>query len=408
MRKLIGVLGFLFVSTLSAQPLTVGVHPPDPNSTSTLSSTIAPVSYVNLSDSASATGTVDRASVDWSRACSNAFKVVFLRVNFGNISQYIVVASRGPFNAVAGRNDVPLSPPVAVNTGDLIAVVQLQPFSTCGTVRTMQYADNNGQTLITTSDLSTTGSLGTSTGSGPGYRMSALAYASDPLLVRIVPVAGAAQGAGTFFRTALQLFNFNANTITGKLVFHKAGQSGSASDPSLPFTLPAGGVVSYPDVITAMGTSGVGSLDILTNGGAQPIVAARVFSDGGAAGTSGFSEEALLPADAIDVFRRGMLFTPEDPVNFRMNIGIRTLDSPATVAVTVFDATGTVLGTKSTTYAANYFEQVPFAAFTGISTIPAGGRIVVSCGPYPAAVLVYSSVIDNRTQDSTYRTADIR
>src|ERR1700674_6015074 len=96
-RKIIGVLTLLFVSSLAAQPLTVGVHVPDPSSTSTLSSTLAPVSYINLSDYASAAGTVNKASVDWSVACANAFKVVFLRTGFTTNSSFTVVATRGPF-----------------------------------------------------------------------------------------------------------------------------------------------------------------------------------------------------------------------------------------------------------------------------------------------------------------------
>jgi hypothetical protein len=406
-RKTFGVLVFLFIPSLAAQPLTVGIHVPDPSSTTTLTSTLSPVSYVNLTDYAPAAGTVNKASVDWSVACSNAFKIVFLRTGFSTNSSFTVVATRGPFNAVAGRNDVTLSPPVSLATGDLIGVVQLQPSNTCGTVRTMNYGGNAGYSLITVIDISTAGTLGTSSNFGPGYRISAVAYASDPLLVRILPAAGAAQGASSFFRTAVQLYNPSGASMTGNLVFHKQGQPGSASDPSLPFTLASGHVLSYPDVITAMGTTGVGSLDVVTSGGAQPIVTARVFSDGGAAGTSGFSEEGVLPVDAIDAFRRGLLFTPEDPVNFRMNIGVRTLDSGATINIALLDANGSFLGSRTATYPANYFEQVSFAQFTGISTIPAGGRIQVSV-TFPGTIFIYSSVIDNRTSDSTFRMADIK
>jgi hypothetical protein len=406
-RKIIGVVTFLFVSSLAAQPLTVGVHVPDPTSTTTITSSGAPVSYINLTDFAPASGTLNRASVDWSVACANAFKIVFLRTGFTTNSSFTVVATRGPFNAIAGRNDVTLTPPVSVNTGDLIGIVQVQPFNTCGTVRTMDYGDNGGYSLITTSDVSVVGALGISSNYGPGYRISAVAYASDPLLVRIVPAAGAVQGVGTFFRTAVQIYNPSGASITGSFVFHKQGQPASAGDPSLPFTLLSGHVSSFPDLITTMGTSGLGSLDVVTNGGAQPIVTARVFSDGGVAGTSGFSEEGVLPADAIDAFRRGVLITPDDPVNFRMNIGVRTLDTGATLSIAVLDANGTFLGTRTATYPANYFQQDSFATFTGLSTIPAGGRIQISV-TYPGTALIYSSVIDGRTSDSTFRMADLK
>jgi hypothetical protein len=406
MRNAISILAFLFVSSLAAQPLTVGVHVPDPSSTTTIT-TLGPVSYINLTDYAPAAGTVNKASVYWSVACSNAFKIVFLRTGFSTNSAFSVVATRGPFNSIAGRNDVTLSPPVSLLTGDLIGVVQLQPYNTCGSVRTMDYPGGAGYTLITVIDISTAGAIGPSSNFGPGYRISAVAYASDPLLVRILPAAGAVQGVGSFFRTAVQLYNPGGASMTGNLVFHKQGQPASAGDPSLPFTLLSGHVLSYPDVITTMGTSGLGSLDVVTNGGAQPIVTARVFSDGGVAGTSGFSEEGVLPADAIDAFRRGILFTPEDPVNFRMNIGVRTLDAGATLNIALLDANGVFLASRTATYPANYFQQDSFATFTGVSTIPAGGRIQVSVN-IPGSAFIYSSIIDGRTSDSTFRMADVK
>ena len=48
----------------------------------------------------------------------------------------------------------------------------------------------------------------------------------------------------------------------------------------------------------------------------------RVYSDAGAAGTSGFTEDALSPYQAID--SHGILLIPADTTNFRTNVGIRT------------------------------------------------------------------------------------
>src|SRR5258706_577402 len=301
-RIIIGILPILFVSSLAAQPLTVGVHVPDPTNTSTISQTLAPVSYVNLTDFATAAGTVNKASVYWSRACTAAFKVVFLRTGFTTNSSFTVVATRGPFNSVDGRNDVTLIPPVTLAAGDLIGVVQLQPLNICGSVRTMDYGGNVGYNLITTGDISTAGALGSPSNYTPPYRFSAVA----------------------------------------------------------------------------------------------------------AAGTPGFSEEGLSPSDAINFFRHGALFTPDDPVNFRMNIGVRTLDNGATLNIPLVDAAGNVQATRSVTYPANYFEQDSFATFTGTPTIPTGGQIIVSVAAFPGTAFIYSSVIDNRTNDSTYRLADIK
>jgi hypothetical protein len=409
MRTGFAIVLSLVAVSLAAQPLTVGTQIVDQGGTATITNG-GPVTYVNLSAGATATGTVNKATVGWSASCSNAFKIVFLRETFNSVAAFTLVASRGPFNAVNGRNEVTLSPAVNVNQGDLIGVVQLQTLAACGSVRTQSFANNTGYNLVTTADMSTTaGTIGGSTVYSSGLGIAAIAFTSNPLLVRILPAAGAAPGATAFFRTALQMLNPTGNTITGNLVFHKQLQSGSSGDPSLAFALSPGQSLSYPDVVASMGTSGIGSFDIFTNGGAAPIATARVFSDGGAAGTSGFSEEALSPNDALDFFSRGILLIPPDLTNFRMNIGVRTLDSGATLDVFTYDSTGTLKATRNLpAYGANVFDQMPVAAFTGASPVPPGGYIVVTFNVFGGRAFVYSSVIDNRTSDSTFRLADIK
>lgn len=409
MRTAIAIVVFLFATSLAAQPLSVGTQIVDQGGTATITSG-APVTYVNLSSSATAAGTVNKATVSWSATCSNAFKIVFLRNNFGSLATFTVVATRGPFNAVSGRNEVTLTPPVTLALSDLIGVVQLQPLATCGSIRTQSYASNStSYNLVTTADMSTTGgAVGSSSVYSSGLGLGAIAYNSDPLLVRILPAAGAVQGSTAFFRTSLQLLNPTSTTITGNLVFHKQLQSASPSDPSLAFTLVAGQAISYPDVITSMGTSGLGSLDIVTNGGDAPIASARVFSDGGSSGTSGFSEEGVSPNDALDFFSRGILLLPPDLTNFRMNIGVRTLDTGAVLNITTLDSAGISRATRTVTYGPNVFDQVPVSTFTGASTVPPGGWIVITFNVFGGRAFVYSSVIDNRTSDSTFRLADIK
>jgi len=409
MRTTFAVVAVLFAVSLAAQPLTVGTQIVAAGGTSTIT-TGGPVTYVNLSNGATAAGTVNKANVGWSAACSNAFRIVFLRNNFGSLAGFTVVATRGPFNATAERNIVTLSPPVNVAVGDLIGVVQLQPLGACGTVLTQPFASNStGFNMITNDDMSVSGgTIGSSTVYSSGFAISAVAYNSDPVLVRIIPAAGALPGATSFFRTALQMVNPTSTPITGKLIFHKQLQSASASDPSLAFTLGAGQAVAYPDVITSIGTSGLGSLDVVTNGGSLPIVTARVFSDGGSAGTSGFSEEGVSPNDAIDYFSRAVLVIPPDLTNFRMNIGVRTLDAGASIGVTTIDATGHVRATRTVTYGPNIFDQQPVATFTGAATVPLGGWILIDINNVGDRAFVYSSVIDNKTSDSTFRMADFK
>jgi hypothetical protein len=240
-----------------------------------------------------------------------------------------------------------------------------------------------------------------------------MAYNADPVLVRVLPAAGAVQGIGAFFRTSLQIFNvtFSTAPITGKLVFHRAGVPGSDSDPSLPFTIGVRQTLSFPDVVAAMGVSGLGSLDVFTNGGQELVVSARIFSDAGDSGTSGFTEEGLAPSEARRiVFGKGslagVLLLPADLTNFRMNVGVRSLESGATLTVRTYDAGGTLVTTRSdVTYSANYFEQAMASQFTGLSTLPAGGSIIISVS---GSAFIYGTITDNRTQDSSMRMAEIQ
>jgi hypothetical protein len=410
MRTGFAIVVTLFAASLAAQPLTVGTQIVDSGGTATITNG-GPVTYVNLSQGATAAGTVNKATVSWSASCSNAFKIVFLRQTFNSVAAFTLVASRGPFNAVSGRNEVTLSPAVTVAQGDMIGVVQLQTLAACGSVRTQSFASPNvGYILVTTADMSTTsGTIGGSSVYGGGFAFGAIAFNSDPLLVRILPAAGAAPGATAFFRTSLQMLNPTSDTIKGNLVFHKQLQPASVTDPSLAFTLSPGQSISYPDVVTSIGTSGVGSLDIVTVAGNAPIATARVFSDAGALGTSGFSEEALVPNEALDFFSRGILLIPPDLTNFRMNIGVRTLDTGATLTVSTYDSTGNLVNTRTLpAYGPNVFDQMPVATFTGASSVPPGGYIVITFNVFGGRAFVYSSIIDNQTSDSTYRLADIK
>src|SRR5256885_1158469 len=133
-----------------------------------------------------------------------------------------------------------------------------------------------------------------------------------------------------------------------------------------------------------MGVSGLGSLDVVTTGGQELVVSARIFSDAGASGTSGFTEEGLAPTQARRIIFGsgsidGVLLLPVDSINFRMNVGVRSLESGATLTIKTYDAGGTLVNTRSNVvYPANYFEQATASQFPGLSTIPAGGSIMVS------------------------------
>lgn len=400
-------LSLLCAFSLAAQT-TVGVPLSDAGTAAT-GVTSVPVSYVDLGHPATADGAVNQVSYSWTQSCPpGAVKVVFLRPVAGSATAFTVIAIRGPYGTVAGRSVWPLIPQVVLKQGDLIGVVQYDPPSQCGVMRLQHNVGRTGYSVITQSDISQNATISNSASGGPGFDFGLFAYAADPVTARVIPAAGAVQGATAFFRTELQILNPTTWSMSGKLVFHPQGQQSSFADPALAFTLDPGQLITYPDVVAAMNTTGLGSLDIVTNEGAPPLATARVFSDGGSAGTSGFAEEGLPPETALDASRRGILFIPANLTNFRMNIGLRTLETGASLNVSVYDADGHVLSTKNNlAYPANYFNQGTAADFAGVPSLPAGGWILITANN-PTKAFIYSSVVDNRTSDSTYHLADIK
>jgi hypothetical protein len=217
------------------------------------------------------------------------------------------------------------------------------------------------------------------------------------VLAGYIPVVGSIPGNfGSFFKTSVQLLNPGASTSTGRLVFHPAGTSGQPTDPSQSWTLGPGQIVSYPDVGTALGQSGLGSVDVYVGEGQPlPVVITRIFNDAGAGGTSGFTEPFFRTSDVPD-HGSGFLIGPSDVAQFRYNIGIRTLDSPVSVTATVRDAAGNVLHSVTNTYAENLFVQTSSTAFLGFSL---GNDESIEIAFTGGGLIAYGATIDNVSND---------
>ena len=219
-------------------------------------------------------------------------------------------------------------------------------------------------------------------------------------LVGYIAVAGSLPGNfGSFFRTSLQIMNPYATPISGHFVFHRAGVSGSPSDPTLGYALAPGQTFALHDVVAAMGLSGLGSFDVYASDGKGPVGSARVFNDAGAAGTTGFSEP-LLPRAATPVAGtvfKGYLLCPAILALYRFNVGVRTLGEPVTMTVDVLDFAGAEVHTVTRTYPADYFVQTTVTEFLGGFQIGDSSslRITYTGG----SVIIYGATVDNTTND---------
>jgi len=222
---------------------------------------------------------------------------------------------------------------------------------------------------------------------------------------RILPVVGSVPGSfGANFKTSIQLYNAKSSAVSGKIVFHTQAVSGSSSDPSIAYSIPAGKSLSYADLLPAMGiASGLGSADIVADPGSSfPITLARVFNDAGIAGTTGLALEPMSASDALQNGQSGVLIAPAD-TRFRLNIGVRTLEQGVSMTLTVRDKDGVVVKTASQSYGATFFRQLGSSVILDGYTLTGGETITIQITS--GSAFVYGSTTDNTTQDPSVQFA---
>jgi hypothetical protein len=401
-RIAVFVLGILEASVAAAQTVTVGNLPANPN----FGFNQTPVTLIDLSNPANASGNLTQASFTWSATpCPAAAKLKFFRPTPSGGFSFL--AERGPYDITSLTSFVILSPAVPVQAGDLIGITRL---TACGSP--VGQTPGAAQGLIGFSSDVTFGVTASQGSLFPNATLSAQATGTvtqPPPSVEpaaIIPVVGSTPGAlgQAFFRTSVQLFNPGTTRMTGRLVYHPAGSSGVSTDPYLGYVLEPGETRSITDLLPAMGLTGLGSLDVVTDAGtATPLLVVRVFNDAGAAGTSGFTEEAVAPAEALVAGERGFLIAPEDPALYRFNVGVRSLGSGATLAITARNPAGTVTRTLTRTYPPNSFEQRDSASFLNGAAAAANESITIQV--VSGSAIVYGATVDNRTNDPSLQLA---
>jgi len=232
------------------------------------------------------------------------------------------------------------------------------------------------------------------------------------VLTRVIPVVGSTPGNfGSFFRTELQFRNGGGADLTGRFVFHPNGRAAQAGDPSMPFTLDSDQTVSWSDVVDAMGITGLGSLDLmLPPASSSPVIVTRVYNDAGASGTSGFTEDAVDPAQrgsgspVMTGGTTGILLAPSDLTRFRYNIGVRTLSSGAGCTIWVRDVDGTTVHAVVKSFDPNFFEQTSADEFAGVALSENQSiEITVERG----SLIVYGATTDNTTNDPSFQYARV-
>jgi hypothetical protein len=382
--------------------------------------------YVNLSGPATSNGTIRMVAVRISGAssfnpCNDSVKIKFFHRGSITINFF---AERGPFSVTGNMLKVTLPTPVDVLAGDFIGITILRdcPLSGARLGPIGQLVKADGSAFI---QGDATGAYTLAPGSTatpqarliPAVALSIFGSSVIDAEIRsqVIVVAGSASGVGgSRFKTDIQMANvpppeliFNSplrgDTVLGRLVYHRERVTGVPSDLSISFKLASGENRTLPDFVGGLGQSGLGSIDIYTTVGFEPPLAvAHIYED-----SSGSTKGLTIDAQILDraLMEDAVLFAPPDPTKFRMNIGVRTLDSPVTLGFVIFRANGTArTGTVLLELPANYFLQNGADQLLGTPLQP-GDSIVVRAGGAPA--FVYGSIIDNASQDPSAQFASV-
>lgn len=363
----------------------------------------ASVAYIDYSHPITADGTITNAAMRWlsDKTCSAAYRIRVFRRTDPSTNNFTLVGESQPGPAPAGNNFLNVFfAGIEVKKGDFVGVAQID--STCGGA-TFSYSADPGDEVWQIGSGFTGGAL-TQAQIRRNTRLDLVVSENQSRFAGVIPVVGSIQGnGGAYFRSSLLLTNPCPAEISLKLTYHAAGTEGTSSDPALSFAIPAFGSRQFADIAREFGRTGIGTIDVHTTS-CVPEASAYVYNDVGEAGTYGFNED-LVPVSAgwTENVQFAAIPIASDLTKFRVNIGVRTLDSPVTLTATVFDASGTSVGTvPSKTYPASYLLHTSLVAFLDPIAPPPGGMVqiaVQSGGP----VVYYTSTIDNRTNDSSYK-----
>jgi hypothetical protein len=108
----------------------------------------------------------------------------------------------------------------------------------------------------------------------------------------------------------------------------------------------------------------------------------------------------ILTVDLSSAFAQGGSLTNglnhTDPVQTRLNLGVRSLETGASFLITARDKNGAVRTTVNKTYVANLFEQVAANTYVGV-ILTGSDTITISMNSGKA--ILYGAQTDNKTQD---------
>ena len=217
-----------------------------------------------------------------------------------------------------------------------------------------------------------------------------------------IPVASHISGANySQWRTDLGLLN--TATVTANVLITFYGSDGVASNTAF---VPAGAQSILADVVTQVGSSGNGALEVRSDQAVD--VTSRTYNlvpESAVCypnGTQGQDYPAYTVLQGLWAGESARLPQLAENASFRTNIGLTNAGTEtASVTVELHDGSGALLTTYTVTLAPgeNRQENRPFAKKAAQSNMSRGwAKVTVNSG---SGVIAYASVVDNITNDPT-------
>jgi hypothetical protein len=210
-------------------------------------------------------------------------------------------------------------------------------------------------------------------------------------------LAGAAR-----WRSDMRIFNSGDTPQSTSLTLYPQNNSGAPLSASV--TVEAGEVKVLDNVVQALfGASNTGGAVHVETPTASPlVVTARTYNQT-TAGTLGLFIPAVTPAEGIGATERSLnLLQAEDSVRYRTNVGIAEVTgNPVVVEMMIHLPDTKVTPRIEIPLAANEFRQIGVLRELGIGNVynaPVSMKVISGDG----RITAYGSVIDMRTNDSTY------
>jgi hypothetical protein len=213
----------------------------------------------------------------------------------------------------------------------------------------------------------------------------------------MVAAASHAPGASnTSWRTDLRIVNPTSAAANATIYLLPANSDNSARSHSAAITVPAFGQLSLPDVLDAKFAFS-GNAAVLVESSSTLVVTSRTYNLATNGATYGQFIAGVPVADALQARETGHLVYLSKSDAYRTNVGFAgTTGAAGSVAVTLYDASGTKLG--NATYDVPAYGQLQvndIFASTGSAAVAVARAEVVPTVP----MIAYASVIDNRTGD---------